>query len=75
MLEALDLRLDFRVGDNGTFSCEMRFVDDGIFDRRRFGEELLSLSAVVLGCGRRSGALESVGKVGAVAAFPPKMLG
>jgi hypothetical protein len=74
VLEAFDLRLDFRVGDSGTFSCEMRFVDDGIFDRRRFGEELRSFRAVVLVCDRRSGALERVGKAGAVAALPPSML-
>ncbi len=74
MFDAFDLTLDFRVGDSGMFSCEIRFVDDGIFDRRRFGEELRSLRVVVLGCGRRSGALDNVGSVGAVAAFPPKIL-
>jgi hypothetical protein len=69
-------KLLFRVGDCGAFSWLMRFVDDGIFDNLRFGEELRSLSAVLLACGRRSGALDKVGKVGAVATFPaPKMFG
>lgn len=71
VFEALDFRLDFRVGDNGAFSCEIRFADDGILDRRRFGEELRSLRAVLLVCGRRSGAVDNIG---AVAAFPAKRL-
>jgi hypothetical protein len=75
VFEALDLRVGLRVGDNGTFSWETRFADDGIFERRRFGEELRSLRAVVLGWARRSGAVESVGNVGAVAALPARKLG
>ena len=71
VFEALDFRLDFRVGDNGAFSCEIRFADDGILERRRFGEELRSLRAVLLVCGRRSGAADNVGTV---AAFPAKRL-
>jgi len=73
--EALDLRLDFLVGDNGTFSWETRLADNGIFESRRFGEELRSLRAMVLGCGRRSGALDRVGNAGAVTAFLAKMFG
>ena len=65
------VRLDFLVGEIGMFSCEIRFVDDGIFDRRRFGEGLLSLRAVLLLCGRRSGALVSVGNDGAETGLPP----
>ena len=54
----------------------MRLVDDGIFDSRRFGEELRSLRPVALACGRKSGALDKLGNVGAVAALPAtKMFG
>ena len=51
-------------------------VEDGILESRRFGELLRSLSAAWLDCGLRSGALDSVGNVGAVLGFPAaKMLG
>lgn len=54
----------------------MRFVEDGIFDNLRLGDELRSFKAVTLGCGRKSGALDSVGSDGAVTALPtPKVFG
>jgi len=54
----------------------MRFVDDGILDNLLFGEGLRSLRAVLLACGRKSGAFDSVGSTGAVFALPAaKMLG
>ena len=65
-VEALDFRLGLRVGDKGAFS---RFVTEGIFDRRRLGELLRSFRAALLDCGRRSGALDSVGNAGAVVAL------
>ena len=74
-LDAFDFRLDFRVGERGIFSWEMRFVDDGILESLRFGDELRSLSTVLLGCGRRSGALPRVGNCGALTGFPLKILG
>jgi hypothetical protein len=64
------VRLDFRVGEIGWFSCEMRFVEEGIFDSRRFGEELLSPRTALLLCGRRSGALKRVGMMGTETGFP-----
>ena len=65
-----------RVGEIGMFSWEMRLVDDGILDSLLLGEVHRSLRAVLLLCGRRSGALDKVGSVGTVFAFAAaKMLG
>lgn len=65
------VRLLLRVGEVGAlFSLVMRFVEEGILESRRLGDVGRSLRAVLLDCGRRSGALDNVGNDGAVAALP-----
>jgi hypothetical protein len=64
------VRLVLRCGEVGALSWERRFVDDGIFDSRRLGELLRSRRAAWLDCGRRSGAFDRVGIVGAVFVLP-----
>lgn len=64
------VKLGLRVGDVGVFSYPGRFVELGILESRRFGDVLRSLRAVLLACGRRSGALDNVGREGAVTALP-----
>lgn len=64
---AFRVKLGFLVGDapgSGPI-----FADDGIFERRRFGEAGLSFCKLLLVAGRRSGWLDDVGKLGPEFAF------
>jgi hypothetical protein len=55
-------KLLLRVGEVGGLSWDERLVRDGSFDNRRFGEGLRSFKEALLADGRRSGALERVGR-------------